>query len=243
VSDADENDRLWSGFSVANELNPAQRHRWRLVVNELSGLPPAAMVVDLGCGSGLLLSRIAAARPAGKFLGVDADPTALRYAAERLPSAHLIRADLDADPSELPAEADGVVCSEVLEHLETPLHAVRLAHRLLRRGGRFVVTVPAGPVTPFDRAIGHRKHFTLPAIDELLVAGGFRIVHSYYWGFPFHTLFRIGVGALPSAADGFSDDRLGGWQRIVFRLLDALFYLNGKSRRLGRQIVAVAERA
>jgi len=243
VSDADENERLWSGFSVANELNPAQRHRWRLVVSELTTLPPAATVVDLGCGSGLLLSRIAAARPAGRLLGVDADPTALRYAAERLPSAQLVRADLDAETAEPLAEADAVVCSEVIEHLERPLHAVRLARRLLRPGGRFVVTVPAGPVTAFDRAIGHRKHFTLPAIEELLVSGGFRIVRSYYWGFPFHTLFRIGVGALPSAAGGFSDDRLGGWQRAVFRLLDALFYLNAKSRRAGRQIVAVAEPA
>lgn len=243
MSDAEENEHLWGGFSVANELNPAQRHRWRLVVNELTTLPPAATVVDLGCGSGLLLSRIAAARPNGRFVGVDADPTALRYAAERLPAARLIRADLDAATAEPLADADAVVCSEVLEHLETPLHAVRLARRALRRGGRFVVTVPAGPVTPFDRTIGHRKHFTLEAIDALLVAGGFRIVHSYYWGFPFHTLFRIGVGALPSAADGFSDARLGAPQRAVFRVLDALFYLNAKSRRAGRQIVAVAEPA
>ena len=243
MSDAEENEHLWGGFSVANELNPAQRHRWRLVVNELTALPPAATVVDLGCGSGLLLSRIAAARPQGRFVGIDADPTALRYAAGRLPSAEWIQADLDADGVAPVRDADAVVCSEVLEHLETPLHAVQLARRVLRPGGRFVVTVPAGPVTPFDRAIGHRKHFTLEMIDALLVAGGFRVVRSYYWGFPFHTLFRIGVGALPSAVDGFSDERVGAPQRAVFRILDSLFYLNAKSRRAGRQIVAVAEPA
>jgi len=245
VSGAEENAKLWDNFSLANELSPAQRHRWRLVVGELKGLPKSAVVVDLGCGSGALLERISRAFPDGKLVGLDVEPTALAMAAKRLPSARFELVDLDQEGAtqNLRKTADAVVCSEVIEHLETPRRALMLANELLRPGGRLIVTVPAGPMNDFDRAIGHRKHYTVKELAELLSAAGFEAVHADGWGFPFHSLFRMALAIRPGATEQFTDEKIGGVHRALFALLNALFYFNIRGRRLGRQLIATARKA
>lgn len=245
MSDAEENAKLWGNFSLANELSPAQRHRWRLVVRELRGLPKAAAVVDLGCGSGALLKRIGHAFPDARLVGLDVEPAAIAIATKRLPSAQFELVDLDRGEKapDLRGEADAVVCSEVIEHLETPQRALRLAKQLLRSGGRLVVTVPAGPMNDFDRAIGHRMHYTVHELTELVSAAGFDDVRAAGWGFPFHTLFRIGLALRPGTTEQFTDERIGGMHRAVFALLNALFYLNVRSRKLGRQLIATATKS
>jgi len=243
VSDAAENEELWGNFSLANELSPAQRHRWRLVVRELEGLPHRAVVVDLGCGSGALLERIGQERPDARLIGIDVEPLALEQARRRLPAAELVQSDLDdhgAAAARFHGQADAVVCSEVLEHLDAPERALLLAHDLLRPGGRLVVTVPAGPMNDFDRSIGHRKHYRLDELRLLLSSAGFEIVRAAAWGFPFHTLFRIALAAAPQATGRFTDEKIGLGHRSLFAFLDALFYLNIRSVHVGRQLVATA---
>ncbi len=244
MSDADENAKLWGSFSQANELSPAQRHRWRLVVRELAGLPDGAVVVDLGCGSGALLERIAQAVPKATLIGIDMEPQALALATRRLPTAQFVRADLDAGlrPAELNGVASAVVCSEVLEHLERPEDALVLANEILRQGGLLIVTVPSGPMNAFDRSIGHRKHYRVPELRSLLEGAGFASVRVRAWGFPFHTLFRLALAVVPAATEEFRDEKLGRMHRLAFKLLDALFYLNVRSRWVGRQLVGTGLR-
>jgi len=244
VSGSKENGKVWGNFSMANELSPAQRHRWRLVVNALRGLRGPARVVDLGCGSGVLLEKIGRGLPEAELFGIDVEPSALAMAAQRLPKASLLAMDLD-DLVPTPAgweKMDAVVCSEVLEHLAHPLPALRLARKLLRPGGRVVVTVPSGPMNRFDRSIGHRKHYTGTELADLVREAGFEDVRVSGWGFPFHTLFRVALAAAPQATDQFSDEKIGILHRAVFRTLDLLFYLNIRSGRVGRQLVGIATR-
>jgi SAM-dependent methyltransferase len=237
---------MWRDFSRANALNPAQRHRWRLILREIArrnARHAAPTVVDLGCGSGTLLGRIGRAVPAARLVGLDIETRALELARRAVPRAEFHQVDLsgeEPDPGPLAGSADVAVCSEVLEHLDNPGRAVRLARSLLKPDGLFVVTVPAGPITAFDRAIGHVRHYDLAAVESLLTAGGFDVVRLYRWGYPFHTLFRIAVGMCPDVPAQFTDDRVGRGTEAAFRLLNVLFYLNAKSRRVGRQIVAAA---
>jgi SAM-dependent methyltransferase len=239
---------MWSGFSRANALNPAQRHRWRLIVEEIlrnPALPSKAVAVDLGCGSGSLLLQLRERVPDLRCVGLDIEPLALDLARKAVPGAEFHCVDLSAGgadvSSELAGTADIVICSEVLEHVERPEQAVELARALLRPGGMFVVTVPAGSMTPFDRAIGHLRHYDLDAVRALLERGGLRVMRLYRWGFPFHSLFRVAVGLFRVVPSQCTDEHFGAGAALAFRLLDRLFYFNGKSRRWGRQIVAVAE--
>jgi SAM-dependent methyltransferase len=233
---------MWGEYSQANALNPAQRHRWRLVLNEIGPLRPGAVVVDLGCGSGTLLHLLHERAPQTRLIGLDIEPLALELARKNLPSGEFHRLDLGKDTLiDLLGIADVVLCSEVLEHVDHPEHTVELARTLLRPGGRFVITVPSGPKTPFDLAIGHIRHYDLDAVRVLFEGGGFRVQRAYRWGFPFHTIFRIAVGLSGAKPSQYSDQKFSAFASLTFRLLYWTFFLNGKRRRWGRQIVAVAE--
>src|SRR5262249_2498755 len=155
-------------------------------------------------------------------VGLDVEPRALELAQKNDPRGQFILADLLAEAAPLPAEIEGnasvVVCSEVLEHLPSPERAVALARRLVRPAGRLVVTVPGGGMTPFDRAIGHQKHYTPASLAKLLEAGGFRPRRIYRWGFPFHSLFRLAMLVAPGAAQLYRDDRLSAPARVAWEL-------------------------
>lgn len=61
------------------------------------------------------------------------------------PHTRASTADIVGDLRDLPVAAgslDAVVCTEVLEHIETPWDALDEIHRVLRPGGRLFVTVP-----------------------------------------------------------------------------------------------------
>lgn len=93
-----------------------------------------AVLVDLGCGGGLLAPHVAAL--GYHHVGVDLVDTSLRVA--RAHGVTPVRADVHAVPL-----ADGcadVVCAgEILEHVTEPSTVVEEACRLLRVGGTLVL--------------------------------------------------------------------------------------------------------
>jgi 2-polyprenyl-6-hydroxyphenyl methylase/3-demethylubiquinone-9 3-methyltransferase len=95
---------------------------------------PGAVLLDLGCGAGLLAPHVA-----GKgytHVGVDLSPTALPQAAEH--GVTPIRGDVLRLPF-ADACADVVSAGEILEHVPDLRVAVAEACRVLRPGGRLVV--------------------------------------------------------------------------------------------------------
>ncbi|SES21819.1 2-polyprenyl-6-hydroxyphenyl methylase / 3-demethylubiquinone-9 3-methyltransferase [Lentzea xinjiangensis] len=93
---------------------------------------PGAVLVDLGCGAGLLAPHVEGYH----HIGVDFSQEALRQAREH--GVHPVRGDVLAVP--LPDEcADVVVAGEILEHVHDLRGAVAEACRLLRPGGLLVL--------------------------------------------------------------------------------------------------------
>jgi 2-polyprenyl-6-hydroxyphenyl methylase/3-demethylubiquinone-9 3-methyltransferase len=101
-----------------------------------------AVLVDLGCGAGLLAPHVAG--KGYRHVGVDLTASALRSAA-----AHGVTAVL-GDVGAVPLAdgcADVVVAGEILEHVPDLPAAVREACRLLRPGGLLVIdTIAATPL-------------------------------------------------------------------------------------------------
>jgi 2-polyprenyl-6-hydroxyphenyl methylase / 3-demethylubiquinone-9 3-methyltransferase len=110
-----------------------------------SATRPGAVLVDMGCGGGLLAPHVA--RLGYRLAGVDLTRSALLKAAE-----HGVAA-VQGDATALPL-ADGcadVVCAgEILEHVTDLRAAVREACRVLRPGGLLVIdTIAATALARF----------------------------------------------------------------------------------------------
>lgn len=94
-------------------------------------------VLDLGCGPGPISQALAVNN---RVYGVDSDDLRAHYAGT---SATFLRHDIDGAPLPFPdASFDFVFATEVLEHLRHLDLLLGEVRRLLRPGGRFVVTVP-----------------------------------------------------------------------------------------------------
>ncbi|HEV7654999.1 MAG TPA: methyltransferase domain-containing protein [Mycobacteriales bacterium] len=95
---------------------------------------PGAVLVDMGCGAGLLAPH--AARLGYRHVGVDLVDTSLRLAAEH--GVHAVRGDVQRLPI-ADGAADAVSAGEILEHVPDLRAAVAEACRVLRPGGTLVL--------------------------------------------------------------------------------------------------------
>ena len=134
---------------------------------------------------------------------------------------------------------DAVTMTELLEHLRQPVALLKNLRPLLAENATVVVTLPTGPMTPYDRMIGHVQHMTLNELRLRCAQAGYETIRAYRWGFPFHSLYRITVGLLGENASSHVPTKRGSLGYLALSIMNASFYCNLKSRNLGRQIVAV----
>jgi SAM-dependent methyltransferase len=116
------------------------------VVRGLLEQLPAGPVLDAACGTGRHAAFLAAGRR--DVIGVDANEAMLARAREKLPGADFRRGELTALPL-ADGEAAGAVCALALSHLPEIGPAIAELARVLRPGGRLVVSNPH----PFATAI------------------------------------------------------------------------------------------
>lgn len=103
---------------------------------------PHRVVVEVGSGSGIA-TRCLPHLPGNTLaVGLDVDLEALRTAAENSPGPAFVAASADEDLPFRSGSVDSVVASEVYEHLRHPERFLDEVHRILRPGGRFVLTTP-----------------------------------------------------------------------------------------------------
>jgi SAM-dependent methyltransferase len=136
-----------------------------------------AVVLEAGCGEGYgadLLARVAAA-----VVGLDYDELTVRHVAGRYPRVHAVRGNLDGLPLRARA-VDVVACLQVVEHLWDQPGFLRGCARVLRPGGRLLLTTPNrltfspgrdSPLNPF-----HTRELAPAELAELLRAAGLRVV-------------------------------------------------------------------
>ena len=79
-----------------------------------------------------------------------------------------------------------VVASNVVEHIEDDVLALKGTHELLRPGGYVVVFVPAFnfALGKFDRIVGHFRRYTKKSIRQAYEAAGLEVVEVKYVNMP-----------------------------------------------------------
>ena len=166
---------------IARENYWFRRHE--AVYEWIRGRGVSGVVIEAGCGEGYgadLLSQAGA-----EVIAVDYDTTAVNHVSDRYPEVSAIQANL----VDLPLEdncADLLVSLQVIEHLWDLPDFFREAHRVLRPGGRIVVSTPnrltfspglgrgEKPTNPF-----HVEEFDAEQIAPLLMEAGFTETATY----------------------------------------------------------------
>lgn len=99
-------------------------------------------VLDIGCGRGFLLARVAKKAELGtEFYGLDISPKLCEISKENNPGATIVCGDAEHLP--FPDNMfDTVFMTEALEHMLDYNLALSEAGRVLKPGGTFIVTVP-----------------------------------------------------------------------------------------------------
>jgi SAM-dependent methyltransferase len=173
---------VWSDLSQDPEPWAWERRRDVL----LGAMAPGERVLDLGCGAGRF---VAALRDAGaEPIGVELAEAALERAGRNVPGADL---RLVGEDGALPlghGEVDVVWCSEVLEHVPDTVAFLTEARRVLKRGGRLLVTVPDHGLVRrtalallryeahYDPLGQHLRFYTRRSLAAALAATGFEDV-------------------------------------------------------------------
>ncbi len=169
-------------YSAEYYTNRSNHPMWRVeakAIRKLLGGAANGMLLDLGCGCGDLLTELAP----GHGLGVDANPTAIDLANQRHPQ-HSFHCG-DATVLDVPeASVDGMVSMHLIEHLVDPDEALAAWRRLLKDGGRIVLTTPNRqfPHPEVFTDPDHKRIFTGPELIELFAGGGFRVERAMTLG-------------------------------------------------------------
>ncbi len=109
---------------------------------QLVALQPAESALDVGCGTGLVTHRLSHDAPDGFIFGIDISPHMLAVAHSRRPKGSAaVFAIMDADSLLMRSDSfDTVTFGQTLPYLCNPDAALQEAIRVLRTGGRIVVS-------------------------------------------------------------------------------------------------------
>lgn len=172
-------------FSVADAVAIQRATKYKLVREFLGN--SLGIAADIGCGPGVF-ARYMSLR-GKRVIGLDVD----RESLERVKSRHrsLHNADFAAaivDSLPLADEClDTALFLEVLEHLVDDGAALREIRRVLRPGGKLVLSVPVPPgEVDEDSPWGHKREgYELPEIVRLLAANGLEVEKHAFAEFKF----------------------------------------------------------
>ena len=139
--------------------------------------PRAGRVLDLGCGTGLMLERLAKFRPAG----LDFSPLSLQFCRQR-GARNLMRGDVTALPLE-DGSMDLVLALDLIEHVEHDDAMLVEVERVLRPGGWFMASVPAHQWlwSDHDVSLHHFRRYSYDGFKARLVEAGLEPV-KYSFG-------------------------------------------------------------
>ncbi|MGA2648134.1 MAG: class I SAM-dependent methyltransferase [Candidatus Sulfotelmatobacter sp.] len=142
LSEQAEYDRRWTTKEYSAGNSGYTPFFLRFMKEEVSRLGPGrkAKALEIGCGDGFFSGHLA--RLGCEVTGIDLSPAAIDLARKSCAEASFAIHDLTKPLPFDESTMDLVWCSEVLEHLFSPLGALYEIHRLLKLGGVLLCTVP-----------------------------------------------------------------------------------------------------
>ncbi len=160
--------------------------RW--MAAELKDLPAEAPVLEVGCGDAAFTTELA--EYSNTVTAIDLSAGQIKENIARFPGINFLQHDVAARLPFADGAFEVVWCSEVLEHLFDPAFALQEMRRVLRPGGRLLVTVPYhGGLknllialfkwdAHFTPTNPHIRFFTIHTLTRLVHQAGFEGVRA-----------------------------------------------------------------
>ena len=155
------------------------RARNRLIIWGLGKYcPEFRSFLEIGCGTGYVLSGIADAYPGAQLHGSEIFTAGLAFAAARQPSIDFMQMDGRHIP--FIDEFDSIGAFDVVEHIEEDEQVLGQVHGALKPGGVVLLTVPqhAWLWSPVDEYARHIRRYSAKDIHAKVEGAGFEILRS-----------------------------------------------------------------
>ena len=193
------------------------------------------MILDLGCGNGdncFFLNQ-----KGDDVIGIDLD---IGEAQEKYPALNFL--SMSAEKLDFSDGIfDEIYANDVLEHVENLEQVIGEIKRVLKSGGRFIITVPhwrtekiLQKTNPeYWRQAGHRRLFKAGDLEKILERHGFKIIEKSHKGFfVFITLwlmFKMGK-KINSQKGDFAPSGLYKFLQIANQFFDPEITLKTKAK-------------
>ncbi|MBI5006864.1 MAG: class I SAM-dependent methyltransferase [Nitrosomonadales bacterium] len=134
-----------------------------------------AKVLEVGCGTGFVLSGVREAFPQADLSASDIYTEGLGYAAQRVPDAFLFQ--MDAQHIPFREEFDVIGAFDVLEHIEDDEAVLAQLFQACKIGGGVILTVPQHRWlwSRMDDFAHHKRRYTRDELIGKLEHAGFQI--------------------------------------------------------------------
>lgn len=160
------------------------KHFWFVARNRIlmdamrKYFPEPGKVLEMGCGTGFVLSGLRATFPQARLSGSDIFTEGLVFTARRVPSAFLFQMDARHIPFQ--EEFDLIGAFDVLEHIEEDNAVLAQMYQACKQGGGIVLTVPQHRWlwSRVDDFAHHKRRYTRVELIEKTARAGFRVEYA-----------------------------------------------------------------
>lgn len=185
-------DRLWKMGYVKREFFDF-KWKWPLLKRMLPD-KDFSTVLDYGCGEGKYIKEISTFNPTYKIIGTDISNYVIKKAKKRFPNFKFITIK-DSNILSIEKESlDFIFAGDVIEHILDTEGFVRQLSRVLKSGGRILITTPYNSSiktiiisliafdTYFSPTGPHIRFFTKNTLSKLVRKNNLKIIEYGEYG-------------------------------------------------------------
>jgi len=186
-----DNNRLLS-------IGPSARSRRRLIFRLINKCAKdAGSFLDVGCGTGELLSSVEKTGQFSDISGIDISKAALIQAKQNCPSGNFVI--LDIEKTILPKKFDVITCLATLElnTVENDEAAIENMAEMLNPGGHLILAVQHSNKywNKLDEKYNLRR-YEAEDLKEKCAKAGLKCVEMFSWGWPLYNMYyRLMINA------------------------------------------------
>jgi SAM-dependent methyltransferase len=195
-------------------------------------------LLEIGCGTGYVLSGIERAFPALRLSGSEIFSNGLKYAKSRVSRCNLLQLDARDIPFE--AEFDVIGAFDVLEHITEDEQVLSEMYRAVRPGGGIIVTVPQHDFlwSQADEFTCHKRRYSGKDLKQKVQQAGFSVVRETSFVsllLPLMMFSRLGQRNPDKVYDPMAELKIGG---LTNRILGGVLALERALIRMGLSLPA-----